>query len=298
MRKRLTSIDKENILKEFNGYNSKELYKKYNYVSSSTIFRFLKKNGKQFKARGKSNIGKISQYKVDLNPYKEEIINYFTKENASIEDLRKKYKTSYKNLYIFFKDNNIKLPSRSEASKKKVKKHGISSGFSNKKHNKNTKQKISESLIKQYEKGNKIPQQLKSRTFNTIYGKFLGTYEIAYFKKLLEEKKELPKKCNKGIKTPIGVYFPDFEFKDRFIEIKSEFTYNIMIGKQKGFDKKYKPRKQKEKIDWINNNCDKKIEIIIINKNDANFYFSLEVNNPVFLKDKVEIIYNQYKIKK
>ena len=38
------------------------------------------------------------------------------------------------------------------------------------------------------------------------------------------------KKC-KGIKTPIGYYFPDFEVDDYYIEIKSEYTYKILKQK-------------------------------------------------------------------
>ena len=34
-----------------------------------------------------------------------------------------------------------------------------------------------------------------------------------------------------AIKTPYGHYFPDFETKDYYVEVKSRYTYNLMLEK-------------------------------------------------------------------
>lgn len=290
-KRRLTQEDKENILKEFNGINAKEISLKYPYSSYGTIFRFLKKQGLQLKGKGLNNKGNKRRKNISL--FETEIINAFINENASIEDLRKKYKTSCIFINELLKKNKIEPITRNEASIKCRAKHGATKGFSGREHSEKSKEKTSLSLIEQYEKGNKEPKQLKSKTYNTIYGNFLGTYEVAYFRKLIEEKNLLPNKCHGGIKTPFGIYFPDFEFEDKFIEVKSLFTYKVMIGEEKGFDKQYKHRKQKDKIDWVSLNT-KPIEIFILDKNEAEKYFDMEINNPIFLKDKVIKKYKQY----
>jgi hypothetical protein len=47
---------------------------------------------------------------------------------------------------------------------------------------------------------------------------------------LIKEDKTLPNN-SKPIDTPYGVYYPDFSFNNRLIEIKCDYTYDILIGK-------------------------------------------------------------------
>jgi len=86
--------------------------------------------------------------------------------------------------------------------------------------------------------------------------------ELKYIESLISENKELPKNAD-PILTPLGYYTPDFEYEDRFIEIKCEFTYKVLMG-EKSFSKKTKTDlTQFNKIKWVSENL-KKVEIIIM----------------------------------
>ena len=93
--------------------------------------------------------------------------------------------------------------------------------------------------------------------------KCIGTYEKYYIEYLIKEGKKLPINC-KSINTPFGVYFPDFEFPDKLIEIKSSYTYDILIGKRKDYWNSGRVR-QLDKIKWINDNI-KPIDILVVDK--------------------------------
>jgi hypothetical protein len=88
-----------------------------------------------------------------------------------------------------------------------------------------------------------------------------GTCEKKYIENLILSKSELPWKPSR-IKTPFGTYKPDFEFQNRYVEIKSTYTYKIYLGELKGYGNKYSTL-QKQKLEWVNNNI-KKVELKII----------------------------------
>ncbi len=128
--------------------------------------------------------------------------------------------------------------------------------------------------------------------FKTKIGTVHGTYEVAYLQNLINKNKKLPTICHVRIKTPFGTYLPDFEYKNKFIEIKSKFTLDVAKGLQPG---KYniKNKNQWEKIQWVNANI-KKVEIIIPNKKTTFSLFKQAIINK-FILDKIEIKNNQYK---
>ncbi len=95
-----------------------------------------------------------------------------------------------------------------------------------------------------------------------------GTYEKHYIETLMSKNLELPKKP-KNILTPYGWYTPDFEFNDKFIEIKSSYTYKMMIGEIKNYSGKFDDTQHKKAI-WVNDNI-KPLEIKIINKKDLSW---------------------------
>jgi len=91
-----------------------------------------------------------------------------------------------------------------------------------------------------------------------------GTYEKFYIEKLFNENVKLPNN-SKGIETPIGVYYPDFSFDDKFVEIKSDYTYDVLLGnKVCGYTKKIN-KDQYNKIKWVNENI-MSVEIIVVDK--------------------------------
>ena len=95
-----------------------------------------------------------------------------------------------------------------------------------------------------------------------------GTYEKHYIETLILNNLELPKKP-KNILTPYGWYTPDFEFNDKFIEIKSIYTYKMMVGEIKNYGGKFDDIQHKKAI-WVNDNI-KPLEIKIINKKDLSW---------------------------
>lgn len=96
-----------------------------------------------------------------------------------------------------------------------------------------------------------------------------GTYEKFFIESLVEKGFKLPV-VGQSIITPYGVYYPDFSFDDKLIEIKSDYTYDVLIGvKVSRFTKKIET-KQYEKIKWVNANI-KPIEILVIDKRNNIF---------------------------
>lgn len=91
-----------------------------------------------------------------------------------------------------------------------------------------------------------------------------GTYEKEYLNMLINNHHELPNEAEPII-TPFGVYYPDFTFNDKFIEIKSDYTYDVLIGnKMSRFTKKIETE-QYEKIKWVDKNI-KPVDILVIDK--------------------------------
>jgi len=82
-----------------------------------------------------------------------------------------------------------------------------------------------------------------------------GRYELVYYLGCSEKPKRAPR-----IKTPFGWYSPDFEFEDRFVEIKSIYTIKTCIANG-----------QYKKIAWVRKNI-KNIEIKVLNEEDSRLF--------------------------
>jgi transposase len=91
-----------------------------------------------------------------------------------------------------------------------------------------------------------------------------GTYEKYYIEKLIKEGKNLPNN-SKPINTPYGVYYPDFSSNDKLIEIKCDYTYDVLIGEKQSRWTKKIDTMQYDKIKWVNKNV-KPVEILIVDK--------------------------------
>ena len=100
-----------------------------------------------------------------------------------------------------------------------------------------------------------------------------GTYERYYIEKLIKDNIQLPENAN-SIITPFGVYYPDFSYKDRLIEIKSDYTYDILIGKKMCRFTKKTNTNQLNKIKWVNDNL-MTVDLLIVDKR----------NNKIIKKD-------------
>jgi len=79
-----------------------------------------------------------------------------------------------------------------------------------------------------------------------------GKSEKKYIEQLVENNSKLPTKCTNFIDTPYGKRQLDFEYEDKFIEIKSPWTIKF-----------YHNSDQKVKDKWISQHI-KKVEVIVI----------------------------------
>jgi len=91
-----------------------------------------------------------------------------------------------------------------------------------------------------------------------------GTYEKYYIEKLIDMGEVLPNEGGSVI-TPYGVYYPDFKINDTFIEIKSDYTFDVLIGKIKSRFNGDFETKQLHKIKWVNENIGN-VDIIVVDK--------------------------------
>ncbi len=88
-----------------------------------------------------------------------------------------------------------------------------------------------------------------------------GRKELRFLKECVRYNRPLPIKP-KRIKTPYGYYTPDFEYPDKYIEIKCKGTLLVSMGKlsYKGLSKI--SDKQFRKIVWVAKNI-KPIQIVV-----------------------------------
>jgi hypothetical protein len=101
------------------------------------------------------------------------------------------------------------------------------------------KQKIRKKLIERINSG-EINGAPKCSIYEYNGYKVQGKSELRWIKQYYNS---IIKDSKKGIKTPFGLYFPDFETKDFYVEVKSRYTYNLMLNKP-----------QFEKIKFVSSN--------------------------------------------
>jgi hypothetical protein len=125
--------------------------------------------------------------------------------------------------------------------------------------------KILEKAQQNYVKSGKRKQTGGNCKFYNVGGlECQGTYEKHYIETLIKNNNKLPNN-GESIVTPYGVYYPDFSYNDRLIEIKSDYTYDVLIGnKMCRFTKKIDTN-QLDKIKWVNFNL-KPVEVLIVDK--------------------------------
>ena len=251
---------KNNIKKIFSEIEIKEIEKLYTIgLSCETIalkFNVSKTPIRQLlKINGLLRIGNSNGKKIFLtNEQIEKIKNLYLNKYKSLEEisLETGLTSSFINKYLSTTDYRRNKSKAMSISKKGVKLSEIS---------KTNMRKAQQKLVKS---GNR--KQTGGICKNFIVNGLIcqGTFEKYYIDKLITDGITLPKKAN-SIITPYGVYYPDFTFDNRFIEIKSDYTYEILLGnKINRFTKKIDTN-QYEKIKWVNKNI-KTVEILIIDK--------------------------------
>jgi predicted DNA-binding protein YlxM (UPF0122 family) len=217
-------------------------------VSKTPIIRILKKIN--LLKQGKSNGIKI----VLTEKQKKIIKSLYLVENKNCEEIGKELKlsASFINKYL-----GTVTYRRTKGKANSIRRIGKPLPQKVKENMKIAQQKLSKSGYRKQTGG-------ICKTFVVNGLQCQGSYEKFYIEKLINENIVPPKNCA-SIITPFGVYYPDFTYDDRLIEIKSDYTFNILIGKEKSrFTKKFET-KQIEKLKWVNTNI-KPIEVLVIDK--------------------------------
>lgn len=93
-----------------------------------------------------------------------------------------------------------------------------------------------------------------------------GSYEKAYLEMLIESNETLPNVKRTYYETSYGFYHPDFEFEDKLIEIKSEYTFGILVGKYANISGEKKVGVQLSKMIEVGKNK-KPVELVLIERN-------------------------------
>lgn len=91
-----------------------------------------------------------------------------------------------------------------------------------------------------------------------------GTYEKFYIEKLIIDGQKTPIN-SESVNTPYGVYYPDFLNDETYIEIKSDYTYDVLIGRKINRWTKKIDTTQLKKIKWVNENI-KPVDILVVDK--------------------------------
>jgi hypothetical protein len=105
-----------------------------------------------------------------------------------------------------------------------------------------TKEKLRNKLIERIKRG-EINGSPKCSIYEYKDHKVQGRSELKWIK---ENYDKVVKRKKEGINTPHGYYFPDFETESYYVEIKSRYTYNLMLNK-KQFEKiKYVSKSHKQ----------------------------------------------------
>jgi hypothetical protein len=114
-----------------------------------------------------------------------------------------------------------------------------------------------------YVKKKKLKRKRKTKVkFYTYKGlKCQGRKELKYLKECERYKRALPTKAER-IKTPLSFYTPDFEYTDKYVEIKSLGTFKVCLGLEAYKGIGVPSNKQWEKIKWVAKYV-KPVEIIV-----------------------------------
>jgi len=230
-----------------NGLSCFSISKMFN-ISKTPIIRLLK--NEEVLKKGNSNGKKIILTKEQKRVIKDLYLNHNKncKEIGDILNLTESFINKYLGT-VYYRRSKGEANSEYRKGKKLPQKT---------KHNmKIAQQKLSKS-------GNRKQTGGVCKIFNVDGIKCQGTYEKFYIEKLINENILYPKNCEPII-TPYGVYYPDFSYGNKLIEIKSDYTYNILIGVEKSRFTNLIETNQLMKIKWVNENV-LPVEIIVVDK--------------------------------
>lgn len=243
----------KDILMDYVGYgmSCESIGKKYG-ISKTPIVKLLRQEGKLKSGNSNGKKKELTKKEYDL------IKILYLNENENIDYISKKMKLN-KHLVEKIISNSGYRRDRSTAMS--ILKTGKKLSDSVKENMKIAQQKLVKSGKRKQTGG-----VCKRYKVNGI--ECQGTYEKFYIERLVNSNRELPYNTE-PIQTPFGYYYPDFSFNDRLIEIKCDYTYDILIGNKINRFNGKKDSIQYNKIKWVNSNL-KPIDILIVDKKNNN----------------------------
>jgi len=249
----LFTDDKINDIKELyeNGMGLQKIADKYE-VSKTPIKRIVNDLG--ILRNGNSNGKKIELTDEQKSEIKHLYLDNYFNSNKIAENM--KLTPSFVNKYLSKVDYR-----RSKSEATTLSKTGVK--LSNKtKHNMTIAQrKLARSGIRKQTGGVCKRYEVEGLTC-------VGTYEKFYINKLVRDNIKLPVD-GEPINTPYGTYYPDFTYQDRHIEVKSDYTYDVMVGLKENRWTGKIDTTQYNKIKWVNKNV-LPVEIVVVDKRNNN----------------------------
>jgi len=217
-------------------------------VSKTPIVKILKENG--LLKKPKSNGVKINLTQSQKNKIKKMYCDEFKSsyEISKTLNLTKSFVDKY------LQKSNYR---RSKSEAMKILKTGIQLSDVVKSNMKKAQSKINLSGKRKIKGGVCKFYKVKGLTCQ-------GTFEKFYIEKLINENQKLPNNCD-PILTPFGLYYPDFVLDGKYIEIKSDYTFEILVGNIKNHFTNDFDNKQLQKIKYITKNISD-VEVIVVDK--------------------------------
>lgn len=247
------------------GVSAKTLAVEY-CVTINTIRNILNKVGVRNKCESSKKKGSFS------NEEKESIIDLYVNQHRGKSHIAKMYNRSDAAITYWLKKWGVQTVSRSEISVKIREVYGATKGFTGRKHTEKSKIKTSKSGKKAWESGDREAVIGKSRMYDTIVGKVMGKFEVAYIQMVFDLGGPLPVVCRKRYSTPYGTYKPDFIHNGKFVEIKSKFTLCVAKGQYHN-NKGIYCDKQWKKICYFKENIGD-LDVIVLESNEVAKLFS------------------------
>ena len=192
-----------------------------------------------------------------------------------IEKMRNSLKETYNKKSDIWKENWKNLCSKiskerwsDEDYKKRVRETMSINNWSRREDSQEIIDKAIVTKLRKYGKSYQVGRCKEYKIGNLVcYGKS----ELKFINHLISEASELPSNFLNYLETPFGKYHPDFEFDGYFIEVKSDFTFDVLLGKKSYSKTKYSNPLQLKKILWVSENV-KPVKVIVVTGNSISEY--------------------------
>ena len=210
-----------------------------------------------------------------------ESIRLYSMDKRGVQYIASYFKTSQNLVAKYFKEWGVPKISRSDLQVSNRLHYGNTKGFSGKTHTSKSKEQIAKSLLGNTNRKSPEP---KSQSIKTCVGAVQGSFEVAFLQQCINNGSQLPA-TGSSVQTPYGLYYPDFEYPENFVEIKSPFTWDICQGLRENA-KGVKTDIQHRKIKWVDKNV-KPVKIFVMEEKNTQPLFKQAIQNKSLVYDNI-----------